>query len=63
MATITRLTAAEVAAAVAGLPPMPASIWEVILACDLMEGLSDRYVGIEMPARSSAGEYDLHTFA
>jgi putative nucleotidyltransferase with HDIG domain len=34
MSTITRLTAAEVAAAVAELPPMPASISEVIAACD-----------------------------
>jgi putative nucleotidyltransferase with HDIG domain len=34
MATITRLTAAEVAAAVAELPAMPSSITEVISACD-----------------------------
>ena len=34
MALITRLTAAEVAAAVADLPAMPASITEVIAACD-----------------------------
>ena len=34
MALITRLTAPEVAAAVAELPPMPASITEVIAACD-----------------------------
>jgi len=34
MALITRLTAQEVAAAVAELPPMPASISEVIAACD-----------------------------
>ena len=34
MSTITRLTAAEVASAVAELPPMPASISEVIAACD-----------------------------
>lgn len=34
MATITRLTADEVAAAVAELPPMPSSVTEVILACD-----------------------------
>jgi HD-like signal output (HDOD) protein len=34
MSTITRLTAAEVAAAVAELPPMPASISEVLAACD-----------------------------
>jgi putative nucleotidyltransferase with HDIG domain len=33
-ALITRLTAAEVAAAVAELPPMPSSIQEVISACD-----------------------------
>ena len=34
MSTITRLTATEVASAVAELPPMPASISEVIAACD-----------------------------
>jgi putative nucleotidyltransferase with HDIG domain len=34
MATITRLSAEEVAAAVAELPAMPSSITEVILACD-----------------------------
>jgi putative nucleotidyltransferase with HDIG domain len=34
MTTVTRLTAEEVAAAVADLPSMPASITEVIAACD-----------------------------
>lgn len=34
MTTITRLTAQEVASAVAELPPMPSSIGEVISACD-----------------------------
>ncbi|MGE3234878.1 MAG: HDOD domain-containing protein [Thermoleophilia bacterium] len=34
MSTITRLSAAEVASAVAELPPMPASISDVIAACD-----------------------------